>query len=394
MTEGFDKEIDSLLRQTAHGKTAVSPRFAAHLDADEISLFAENSLPVKARMRAVEHLADCAKCRTILANVVILNSEDTSEIVHAEVSPVASADAKTPWYRKMFMVPSLAYAMGGLVVLLAGMIGFVILQNFREPQNSSIAQMEKNTERPRGASGASSDGETATVENYSANAANVATAASPANNAGTISNSSRTPPTVNADSTASSRTATVPPPAAAPPPAAVQTDDKTKDTVTGNDSSDESLIAAAPATRQNSYSVPRNRQMITPDSANAATRQMQELPANGRQSSDLTVVQPAPRSAQVAEAEATAGAARLAEDESKKAESAARKPSASRTVGGKKFTLKDNVWYDAAYNQQKTVNLRRTSGDYRKLDSGLRSIVDNLGGTVIIVWKDKAYRVQ
>ncbi len=65
-----------------------------------------------------------------------------------------------------------------------------------------------------------------------------------------------------------------------------------------------------------------------------------------------------------------------------------------RSVGGKTFELKQGAWYDAAYAGQKTKNVRRSSEDYRKLDSGLRSIADSIGGTVVIVWNSKAYRIQ
>ncbi len=47
----FDKEIDVLLRQARKGETvfaATTPQ-TAHLDADEISAFAENALPEKAK---------------------------------------------------------------------------------------------------------------------------------------------------------------------------------------------------------------------------------------------------------------------------------------------------------------------------------------------------------
>jgi hypothetical protein len=66
----------------------------------------------------------------------------------------------------------------------------------------------------------------------------------------------------------------------------------------------------------------------------------------------------------------------------------------SRQIGGKTFTRKEGVWYDASYNGQTTTNISRGSDDYKKLDSGLRSIAGNLGGTVVLVWKNKAYRIQ
>ncbi len=70
----FDKEMDALLRQAAQGETASeNSRFKiqdsrlSHLDADEISLFAENALPKKLRGNAVAHFAVRACARMFLA---------------------------------------------------------------------------------------------------------------------------------------------------------------------------------------------------------------------------------------------------------------------------------------------------------------------------------------
>ena len=69
----FDKEIDSLLRQAAregefaftNPQSQIANPQSVHLDADEISAFAENALPQKARVNAMEHLAECMRCRKI-----------------------------------------------------------------------------------------------------------------------------------------------------------------------------------------------------------------------------------------------------------------------------------------------------------------------------------------
>ena len=66
----------------------------------------------------------------------------------------------------------------------------------------------------------------------------------------------------------------------------------------------------------------------------------------------------------------------------------------TRVVGGRIFNNRDGAWYDSAYHGQATVNYRRGTAEYKKLDSGLRNIADTLGGTVVVVWKAKAYRIQ
>src|SRR3569623_2132819 len=64
----------------------------------------------------------------------------------------------------------------------------------------------------------------------------------------------------------------------------------------------------------------------------------------------------------------------------------------TRTAGGKTFRNANGAWYDNAYHGQSTTNVRRGTDEFKKLDSGLRSIANELGGVVVVVWKDKAYR--
>jgi len=64
------------------------------------------------------------------------------------------------------------------------------------------------------------------------------------------------------------------------------------------------------------------------------------------------------------------------------------------TVSGKTFKRTNNAWYDSAYKGQPTINITRGTKEYKKLDSGLRGIAENLGGTVIVVWKERAYRIR
>ena len=66
----------------------------------------------------------------------------------------------------------------------------------------------------------------------------------------------------------------------------------------------------------------------------------------------------------------------------------------TRSAGGKTFNNRERVWYDSTYSGQATTNVRRGSTEFQKLDAGLRSIAGNIGGTVVVVWKGKAYRIQ
>ena len=63
-------------------------------------------------------------------------------------------------------------------------------------------------------------------------------------------------------------------------------------------------------------------------------------------------------------------------------------------MSGKTFERKQGVWYDTTYQGRPTINVQRGTAEYNRLDGGLRSIANSLGGTVVIVWGAKAYRIQ
>lgn len=385
----FDKEIDSLLRQ-AQRETYVSPASNAHLDADEISLFAENALMNKARTRATEHLADCSKCRKILSNVIALNAEEPSENLHTAEPALIVTESAVPWYRKLFAFPQLAYTMGGLTVLLAGMIGYVTLQSYNESRSTSIAQMERSIERPRGTTGAGSEGDSMTVETYSANSANkfAVSANSSVSIANAASNSAAAKPeapVLTANSNSGSLSRKDEPSAVQPAPAPVTENnsaerERNSESKSVDDKANYSADAVTSAGSQsvNSQNSVSRNQTIMPDSRGVELRRTQNLP----------MVTQAPRS--VAQATPQLEEADAPKEISKKKAEAEK----AKSVGGKSFIYKDNAWYDKAYKQQKTTNVSRNSDEYKKLDSGLRSVADNLGGTVVIVWNGKAYRIQ
>jgi hypothetical protein len=100
MKEGFDKEIDSLLRRRARGAVksfadgdGAHAAASAHLDADELGAFAEGALPSPARLAAASHLADCDRCRG--AAVALSRSlGGGAEPKHAAAVPALTATKK------------------------------------------------------------------------------------------------------------------------------------------------------------------------------------------------------------------------------------------------------------------------------------------------------------
>ncbi|HEY0659583.1 MAG TPA: hypothetical protein VGD05_13995, partial [Pyrinomonadaceae bacterium] len=215
MTEEFDKEINALLRQTATGETAFSaadlkskikdPK-SVHLDADEISAFAENALPEKMRLRYTTHFADCDRCRKILSNTILLNSEAetvsvSSAASSADSSPQIVTLASVPWYRRLFAFPNAAYAMGALVVLFGGFLAFTVLQNVNSPQNTEVSQISETQPRSSGPSAESEPDFFAanadTMSNMSVTSANSTSNVMMSNSASVASNTSTATSVIN-----------------------------------------------------------------------------------------------------------------------------------------------------------------------------------------------------
>ena len=67
----------------------------------------------------------------------------------------------------------------------------------------------------------------------------------------------------------------------------------------------------------------------------------------------------------------------------------------TRSVKGRKFQQRGNALVDVKFKASMSIrNIARGSDEYDALDSGLRSIAQQLSGEVVVVWKGKAYRIR
>jgi hypothetical protein len=375
----FDKEIDSLLRRTA-GESVRA--FDAHPDADEISLFAENALTTKARARAVEHLAECARCRKILSNVISFKTAAESEKIHAEESKMIPVALEIPWYRRLFAFPQITFAMGALVLVFAGIMAVLVLQTANDSQNVSVARSSNAVgETTKGTSGASSDGETRTVETYSTNSSNMSNSASV--NPGMMSNSNMTTANIapsNSTSMNANSTANVALPAFRPQQPSADYNEPAKprkenDSLPDGQSRSNTAALSAPSTsgaRPNDDA--KRDDEITREKTETKDNQLNKQQAENKPRPDT----PSPK---LSVKKSTSA------DKNKTGE-------AQIIVDGKTFRNLGGTWFDSAYNSQPQIMIRRGSDDYKRLDSGLRRIAENIGGTVVVLWKSKAYRIH
>ncbi len=389
----FDKEIDTLLRLTAQGESAFGGQISdskfqipnsRHLDADELSAFAENALPEKAKQMYLRHLADCGACRKILADVIALNVEQTNEAVPVEKANFVQTP--TAWYQRFFAFPNLAYTMGALVLVFSGIAAYTVLQNVETSPNTEVSQ---TYERQTGGRGMSSDGDAVLSESYSANSA--ATANTMSSNAASMNSA--------LNSAAISPAMPLAPGSAANSNAAVSRSSNAADRDL-NVAAKPSVPQKEPLESNQADDFDADRVLIEKEAEfqtdGARQRQQQPAPAQGAIAQSQADI--APDSQNVRSAPKPTA---RREDKSKiPAESAndaalsSSAATATTNVGGKTFKRTNNVWYDAAYRGQATKNVARGTDEYRKLDAGLRGIAENLGGTVVVVWKSKAYRIQ
>ena len=373
MESDFDKEIDILLRKEGSGRyMSAQGRDAAHLDADELSAFAENALPDRSRQAAVLHLAGCDRCRKILSDVIMVSeAAEPAQTAAAAAAPQATV----PWYRRIFLTPNLAYVMGALVVVFAGFLGYTLLLS---PESSApeVSQVANSERAFGGPSAASDEGTVSASANTAANTANAATITASNSNAARNSavnfNSSTAPPAEplaeqpvggNSANAAPAPMADTTTTSAAPPP---------RPSPFNKDGAD--------LAQQDQLSREKRETLPAAQAANQAAEaplMMRSAPAD----------KPAAKSRSIAPS-------REARSQRMDAAGVTENESAVKHINGKTFELKQGVWYDTAYNGQRTTNIRRGSEEFKKLDAPLRSIADSLGGTSVILWNAKAYRFQ
>jgi len=389
----FDKEINAILRKAGgQGAVAVGRPASPHVDADTIAAFAENALPSRARPPLIEHFAACDNCREMLSQTILLNAEADATAA-SSVVPAVVAETAIPWYQRLFKTPGLALAMGGLILVFTGTLAYLALQNRNAGTEATVSQLNE-PEAQRG--GPYDSGETgaanANVSVSNATSAN-SVAMAPANSAAAVNPAApggQPAPVANtalaapetlargdaaeklreqpaddgrstADSVASGVTTTLPAagaaqpaPPALEPPAKTEEDEKKPDLDKQNEfGKDQELSRRKEANDRGNYrDAPPAAAKSGPTRSGPFQMQSNQM---GNKAGEMSV---------------------------------------TRSVGGKTFSNRSGAWYDAAYHGQATTNVGRGSDEFRKLDGGLRSIANNLGGVVVVVWKGKAYRIQ
>jgi hypothetical protein len=140
-----DKQIDVLMRRYA--KAAPRTSVSGHLDADELSAFAEGALPPATRASYVSHLADCDDCRKQASALAI----SSGAVVRTEESPATVVEGRSFWQllAGLFALPVLRYAAFAAVLLIVAGVAFVALRQSRQSRSDSpmIAKNEPGNQQ-------------------------------------------------------------------------------------------------------------------------------------------------------------------------------------------------------------------------------------------------------
>lgn len=377
----FDNEIDALLRRETRGRTITIGEFAGvHLDADEIAAFVENAVPERTRSSFMQHFAGCEPCRRTLSNAMTLRNDEAVESVAAP-----EIETAVPWYKRLFLFPNLAYAMGGLVLLFAGFIGLSVLNSSRQSGQFEVSKAVSNEPAAVSAPQTSFNSNAAsapanTSTNAMANAANttdVATTDGPAKELSEDRTDDRDQLQKGQASVEQDEGRRETKPVTTQPPPA-------KDNEVGLFGADKRRMEpkATPAPVQ-LPAAERNKEE-TRMSAPAGPAKTKGPSRNEQQNMNQVMRDRSPNDSALKKSDraATGGAA------------TSRSSTERKQVSGKTFEFRSGAWYDTTYRGQGTVNVRRRTDNYKKLDSGLRGIADSFIGTVVTVWNGIAYRID
>lgn len=452
MKSEFDREIDWLLRGQAktarrgassparersdrageqgNGRESASlsgAQYAAHLDADELSAYAENALPAETRSLYTSHLADCDDCRHLVAQLALASGHTYEVEKKDERSEAAAASSSSwgAWLASLFAPRALRYAGAALTVVIVGAIAFVALRQDsgrnlvaenRESEKETVGSiLRENPAEP------SANAETTTTTATTATNMNAAPIATPANQ-----------PTAR-DGEASSLTkpeqlasAPVINPSAG---AAAATSGGTGGAVNSNKTQNyagdfavgeaqrdaerravaelemkpapppKPVSANAAAREEVAKNAPRDagEGRVFKNKADEASGQNRAGGSGGAErNADVARAQPpASAPAELNEITASRPAARRTRAQAIRREEAAE--TETRTVAGRRFRRRDGAWIDIDYTSQATTVMRRHSEQFRALaadEPELRRIADQLGGEIVVIWKGRAYRIK
>lgn len=375
MGQERNNEMDLLLRRLSRSASD-SPGDSHHLDADELSSYAENALPAAGRARYTEHLAECASCRKLVAQL----SSSVGVVSAKETANVSTPSALRKFLASLFSPMVLRYAAPALGLIVVAVIGLTVLRR-NEKTSDSVAQLSDQDQRkapaaqPEQAQSPSSGltdngaiekkekvrspGATPEVRSEQSKETQPAPPANAPSSASGTADVHQATPTTKAEQ----------PPVANEPPAPKPT----------------------PATDQNQKKVEAEARKQETQARTATDRENAYTPSPGEaRRSDSIAMAPSAAKPQ--------GAASVAKLKRERVEEKDKNDAETRSIAGRRFRRERGVWIDTAYDSStSTFSLIRGSEQYRALvadEPAIKTIAEQLDGEIIVVWKGRAYRIR
>jgi hypothetical protein len=378
---------DAAARSATGSVSQSSGQIGAHLDADELNCYAEGVVSDAERLRYQKHLADCDSCRGIVAHLAPAMARQ-----HEAVNPETGWNLRAT-LAAVFAPSVLRFAMPALALTAIIAIGIVVL---RRPQQTDFVAQNQEQKSP---AASTSGGSEKTTTNAGAQSA-----ASPG----------QQPLTESTEKNVSSRNSVTNQPPAAVAPKTSSSTATTDRATNGFDQPRDSTVAQSQPTfaAEPRYAPapqpPPRPALIDANRAAEARKQEDEADMQKRRRDD-NYSQTRAENEVARSGPAKGGPSRnnssnvgaLSSGMSRPAnkdENAAGNAVETRKVSGRLFHREGNAWVDSDYaSGRATVNVKRGSEQFRALiadEPALRSIAEQLGGEVIVVWKGTAYRIR
>ena len=398
MKQAKNNEIDLLLRKlsrheltdsakaTRVANAAEEDEAGQHLDTDELNAFAENALPSTARILYTEHLADCERCRKLVAELSLASG---ARVRLATVETRAPSGFRK--YLSSFFSPAvLRYVVPAFAVIAVAAIALVILRQKpsadfvaqNQPSTSSSVTREeqqtkasalKDTSLKKAPPAAGESTANSKASNPPAEPARPSTTASEKAATDLRRESKKAPIDESSTVVATEQRAAAPlqePIVAAKPQAA--------DEVQAEREVDKQKKLAVADQAGENKEEDRDRKLDSVAASRTSPRKTQGLFGGIAGNVQGPVSKDAP---------ATAAPEKRAKNEGE-----------VRNVAGHRFRKQGSVWVDSAYDSSRqTVNLSRGSEQYRALvadEPAIRTIAEQLDGEVIVVLKGRVYRIR
>ena len=413
-----DSQIDVLLRR--HAGRVRSGHPTEHLDADELNAFAEGALPAAARSRYMSHLADCDDCRKVASQLAI----SSGAIVAAEAESTADQQGYSWWKRISAFFSPLTLRYAAFAVVLVTVLGGVVLITRRSRETNFVARNESGkgaqVSAVKPADSAPPSG-LIQAERDNSNRPGAAFSVTPSQtiNKQDASKVAENPPpkpgeeTMKVDTPVVAAKKAAEPyssPSYAPPPPVeterAQSAPREAQVLPGNETSGQRKSESS----ADMYSVDKHKVLdrsragelakdsrAEDDNKRVGVNQAPASQASNRGGSDEKAaprrdVDSLARARNAKEGRSQTTTAQSAGAETREAAEATPE---TRSAGGRKFRRQGNAWVDSKFKASMTLkSISRGSSEFDALDSGIRSIAQQISGEVIVVWKGKAYSIR